>query len=275
VRKSPDPVSLGSPRFRTADHGGFFVSDVWFPPGLVLPSHFHDRTVVAVTLRGAWDSVMSGRPRASTPGMLLTEPAGERHANHFSGAGARVLVIQPDPIARGETLRACGDLLTSITHARAAVPHAMARRLSAEIRYPDATSALAIEALALELLASAAQVEERAPARGRPPRWLRSVVEYLQAHLLDAPDLSTLTTIAGVHPAHLTRVFRRHLGQSLSSYLRRLRVNWAADRLATTDDPIAGIAVAAGFADQSHFTREFHRQLGVPPGRYRKSVGPQ
>jgi AraC family transcriptional regulator len=213
---------------------------------------------------------MSGRPRASTPGMLLTEPAGERHANHFGRSGARVLIIQPDPVARGETLRACGDLLGRVNHVKAAVPHALARRLSAEIRHPDTTSPLAIEALALELLAAAAQIEERAPTRGRPPRWLRSVVEYLQAHLLDTPDLAALTAIAGVHPAHLTRVFRRHLGQSMSSYLRRLRVNWAAERLASTDTPIADIAAAAGFADQSHFTREFHRQLGMPPGRYRR-----
>jgi AraC family transcriptional regulator len=275
LRKAPDPVSLGSPRFRIADHGGFLVSDIWFPPGLVLPSHFHDRTVVAVTLRGGWDSVMSGRPRPSTPGMLLTEPAGEKHANHFGRAGARVLVIQPDPVSRAEALRACGELLTSINHVKAAVPHALARRLSAEIRYPDVTSALAIEALALELLASAAHVEERAPARGRPPLWLRHVVEYLQAHFLDDPDLDTLTAVAGVHPAHLTRMFRRHLGQSLSSYVRRLRVNWAAERLSATDTPIAEIAVAAGFADQSHFTRVFHRQLGQPPAQYRKRVGRQ
>lgn len=272
VRKAPDPISLGSPRFRTADHGGFLVSDVWFPPGLVLPPHFHDRTVVAVTLRGGWDSVMSGRPRASTPGMLLTEPAGERHANHFSRSGARVLVIQPDPVTRAETLRACGTLLTSINHVDAPVPLGIARRLSSEIRYPDASSALAIEALALELLASAARIEERAPARGRPPLWLRNVVAYLQAHLFDAPDLSTLTAIAGVHPAHLVRMFRRHLGTSPSSYARRLRLHWAADQLASTGAPIAEIAIAAGFSDQSHFTRMFHRQLGLPPARYRKSI---
>jgi AraC family transcriptional regulator len=272
VRKSSEPISLGSPRFRTADYGGFLVSDIWFPPGLALPAHYHDRTVVAITLRGGWDSVMNGRPRASTAGMLLTEPAGERHANHFGRSGARVLVIQPDPVTRAETLRACGTLLSSINHAQAPQPHALARRLSAEIQYPDATSALAVEALALELLASAAHVEERAPVRGRPPLWLRSIVEYLQAHTLDAPDLPTLAGVAGVHPAHLVRVFRRHLGQSPASYVRRLRVNWAADQLASTETPIADIAIAAGFADQSHFTRVFRQHLGQPPARYRRSV---
>jgi AraC family transcriptional regulator len=214
---------------------------------------------------------MNGKPWASAPGMLLTEPAGERHANHFSRSGAQVLVIQPDPVTRAETLRACGTLLTRINHGQAAVSHALARRLAAEIRYRDAGSALAIEALALELLASAARFEERAPARGRPPLWLRNIVEYLQAHTLDAPDLSTLAAIAGVHPAHLVRVFRRHVRVSPAAYARRLRLNWAAERLAATNSPIAEIALAAGFADQSHFTRLFHRELGQPPARYRRS----
>ena len=270
--KRSDPVSLGSPRFRTADHGGFLVSDIWFPPGLVLPPHHHDRTVVAVTLAGGWDSVMDGRPRESTPGLLLTEPAGQRHGNHFGRSGARVLIVQPDPVARAETLRACGSLLTGINHLPAPLPHTLARRLSAEIRFPDATSPLAIEALALELLASAARIEGRPSGRGRPPLWLRRVIDYLQAHVLDPPDLDTLTGIAGVTPSHLVRAFRRHHGVSLSSYSRRLRLDWAAERLAATDAPITEIALAAGFADQSHFTRLFRRQLGTPPASFRRST---
>lgn len=272
MRKTPDPVSLGSPRFRTADHGGFLVSDIWFPPGLELPPHYHDRTVVAVTLSGGWDSVMDGRPRASTPGMLLTEPAGQRHGNHFGRSGARVLIIQPDSVTRAETLRACGRLLTEINHVQAPLPHTLARRLSAEIRHPDATAPLAIEALALELLASAVRIEGRASGRGGPPLWLRRVIDYLQAHVLDPPDLATLTGIAGVHPAHLLRTFRRYQGLSLPSYARRLRLDWAAERLASTDAPIAEIALAAGFADQSHFTRAFRRQMGAPPARFRYST---
>lgn len=270
--KRSDPVSLGSPRFRTADQGGFLVSDIWFPPGLVLPPHHHDRTVVAVTLRGGWDSVMDGRPRESTSGMLLTEPAGQRHGNHFGPAGARVLIVQPDPVARADTLRGCGPLLTEVNHLSAPLPHTLARRLSAEMSCPDATSPLAIEALALELIAAAIRIEGRSPGRGRPPLWLRRVIDYLQAHVLDPPGLDTLSGIAGVTPSHLVRAFRRHQGISLSSYARRLRLEWAAEQLASTDEPVAEIALAAGFADQSHFTRVFRRQLGTPPASFRRST---
>jgi AraC family transcriptional regulator len=272
VQRPSDPVSLGSPRFRTADHGGFLVTDALFPAGLVLPPHFHDRAVVAVTLSGGWDSVMMGRPHPSTPGMLLTEPAGERHANHFGKAGARVLIIQPDQVARAETLRACGTVLTQINHLQAPHAQTIARRLSSEIRYPDSGSPFAIEALALELLGAAVEGTRRTSGHERPPLWLRRVVDYLQAHVLAPPDVAALTAISGVHPAHLARTFRRHHGMSVPAYLRRLRLDWAASRLATSDQSIAEIALAAGFADQSHFTRAFRRHTGAPPGRFRCST---
>jgi AraC family transcriptional regulator len=267
-----DPVSLGSPEFRTADHGGFLVTDAVFPPGLVLPPHFHDRAVVAVGLSGTWDSLIKGSPRVSQTGTLLTLPAGEPHGNRFSRAGARVLIIQPDQLARAETLRICGTVLTEINHFEAPHAHTIARRLASEIRYPESGSPFAIEALALELLGTAMEGTRRTSGQERPPLWLRRVVDYLQAHVLDPPDVAALTAISGVHRAHLARTFRRHHGMSMPAYLRRLRLDWAASRLATTDQPISEIALAAGFADQSHFTRAFRRHTGAPPGRFRCST---
>jgi AraC family transcriptional regulator len=47
-----------------------------------------------------------------------------------------------------------------------------------------------------------------------------------------------------------------------------LRLEWAAARL-SEERSLAQIALEAGFADQSHFTRAFRRHFGVTPGRYR------
>ena len=73
----------------------------------------------------------------------------------------------------------------------------------------------------------------------------------------------------GVHRAHLARVFRARYGESLGEFTRRLRLQWAAQELATADLPLAVLAVEAGFCDQSHFTRAFGRQYGVTPARFR------
>jgi AraC family transcriptional regulator len=79
-----------------------------------------------------------------------------------------------------------------------------------------------------------------------------------------------LSGIAGVHPSHFTRVFRRALKQSPATYVRRLRLDWAADALVRTDQPLVEIAASSGFADQSHFTRAFRRHVGATPSAYRR-----
>ena len=87
--------------------------------------------------------------------------------------------------------------------------------------------------------------------------------------LTSPPHLHALAADAGVHPAHLTRAFRRRFGRSIGSYLRLVRLEWAAHRLATSEDLLADVAGVAGFADQSHFTRLFRQHFGCTPARYR------
>jgi AraC family transcriptional regulator len=54
--------------------------------------------------------------------------------------------------------------------------------------------------------------------------------------------------------------------------VRRLRVDWALRELSTSARSLSEIALDAGFADQSHFTRVFKRQVGVSPGAFRRSA---
>jgi len=143
----------------------------------------------------------------------------------------------------------------------------VARRLREELDAPDTLSSLAIDALCLELLVLAARAG--ATCDRKPPRWLARVVEYLRAHARDPVTLARAAEVGGVHPAHLAREFRVHYRTSVGSYVRGLRLAWAAERLASTNAPIAEVAVEAGFADQSHFTRAFRRYSGLTPRAFR------
>jgi AraC family transcriptional regulator len=73
-----------------------------------------------------------------------------------------------------------------------------------------------------------------------------------------------------VHPITLARGFRAVYGCSVGTYLRRLRVELAGRWLVETDLPLAEIALAAGFCDQSHFSNLFRRTVGVTPSHYRR-----
>ncbi|HUQ80492.1 MAG TPA: AraC family transcriptional regulator [Gemmatimonadaceae bacterium] len=98
-------------------------------------------------------------------------------------------------------------------------------------------------------------------------RGVRRAREYLHAHSERPISLAELAGIAALHPRYLVRVFSASVGLPPHAYLKRLRIA-RAQRMLTGGDPLARVAQAAGFADQSHLTREFRRYLGVTPGVY-------
>jgi AraC family transcriptional regulator len=86
-------------------------------------------------------------------------------------------------------------------------------------------------------------------------------------------SLAELAELAGVHPVHLAASFRRCYGTTVAAYLRQLRIELACRELARSDAPLADVALAAGFADQSHFGRTMKRILGVTPAAFRAANG--
>lgn len=268
-QRRPVPVSTGAAVFDSASADTAIVTLARFQGPVTLPSHIHDRTVVGVTLWGRFDSVMLGRAYDLRPGTVHTEPAGERHSNHFSTSGAHVLIVQPDP-SKHDLLRPCARFLDGINCFADRAAAATAARLARELITPDAVSPLAIEALSLELLAIGARAGWSATRDSRPPAWIGRVRDLLNASFAQPLRLAAIASVVGLHPAHLTRAFRRYHGVSIGEYVRRLRLDWAAAQLADTSRAISEVAVAAGFADQSHFTRRFARQFGRTPAVFRR-----
>jgi AraC family transcriptional regulator len=82
--------------------------------------------------------------------------------------------------------------------------------------------------------------------------------------------VARLAAAARVHPDHLSRAFHRAFGLAVAQYVRTRRVIWAAEALETTDQPIAEVALEAGFCDQSHLTRSFRSVLGASPAAFRR-----
>ena len=72
-----------------------------------------------------------------------------------------------------------------------------------------------------------------------------------------------------MHPVHLAREFRRFQRCTIGEYIRQLRIERACRQLHASDEPLATIASAVGFSDQSHFSRTFKRLIGMTPAGYR------
>jgi AraC family transcriptional regulator len=264
------PVSKGSVAALTTDIGPLRITRAQFPAGGWIAPHNHDRACIAIMMRGSFDLRFPAKAHIEcVPGTVTVEPVGDTHCNCVGCAGAEVIVIQPDPGAE-ELLSPLRGFLDGARQVRGASLEALAWRMDAELARPDALSPLVVEGLALELLATAAR-QQGDRGGGRLPWCVRRAEEVLRAQFRDPPTLSELARICGVHPSHLARSFRTHLRSSIGEFVRRLRVEWAADRLRATTDPIARVATDAGFTDQSHLTHRFREQIGVTPGHWRRA----
>ena len=96
--------------------------------------------------------------------------------------------------------------------------------------------------------------------------------DYLAAHAGEQTPASTLERISGTDRFTLARHFRRAYGTSPDRYrtLRRLAL---ARTAIEAGRPLAQAAAEAGFADQSHMTRQFKQSYGLTPARWTALVG--
>lgn len=246
---------------------GLTLTETAYAARQQLPKHSHDRACFVVVLSGSFSEVYEGRPRACEPLSVIFRPRDESHSDRFDEQGARCLNVElSDQWLRrvGAYTRALDD---SADFRGGAFP-SLAARLYGEYRRMDAASPLAIEGLLLEVVAEAARASAPAPARGRP-RWLGRAEELIREQFREPLTLADIAAAVGAHPVHLSAAFHKAFGCTVGEYVRRLRVEFARARLAGSDAPIIKIALAAGFYDQSHFTRTFKRHTGLTPAAYR------
>jgi AraC-like DNA-binding protein len=107
---------------------------------------------------------------------------------------------------------------------------------------------------------------------GLPPRAVRRVREYVEAHLDESISVEVLAGIAGLSMFHFARAFKQSEGLTPHEYLVQCRIRRAQELLADTDLPLSEIALASGFSDQSHCARRFRERVGVTPSSYRWSM---
>jgi len=97
------------------------------------------------------------------------------------------------------------------------------------------------------------------------------VLEHIQNHLDDPLTLEEMADVACFSPFHFHRVFSGMIGESVKSYIRRLRLERAASILKHNDTPVTEIAFNAGFETHESFTRAFSSRFGVSPRGFRKA----
>lgn len=150
---------------------------------------------------------------------------------------------------------------------------AAAGNLMRELMIADAGSRLYAEStaslLAVHLLRRYARPSRQIKATEvtMAPRAVRQAVSFIHENYPHPVRLEDIAAAANLSLYHLTRVFKKAIGTTPHRYLLQVRVNSARLLLSAGARSLAEVAVAVGFADQSHFTREFKRILGITPGQ--------
>ena len=107
---------------------------------------------------------------------------------------------------------------------------------------------------------------------GLPPRVLRRVREHIDGNIEKRISVEALARLANLSVCYFVRAFKQSVGLTPHDYLIRRRVERTKELLSDTEMPLSEIALAAGFADQSHCARRFRQHVGMSPRDYRWSI---
>ncbi|MEZ5935601.1 MAG: AraC family transcriptional regulator [Alphaproteobacteria bacterium] len=236
-------------------------------------------------------------PRHSHDGLMLSviddgvQRLSYRGATHLGSAGAMV-AIPPEEVHAGEPCRDEGWLYRTITIPSSVLKEIGGResaRFHCDTILDDAELKARLGRL-FNVFASAPLLEQeeallatvehflsrharrnKASLSGKTEtRAVETAKAYLAARLDVNVRLEDLQRVTGMDRYLLVRCFSQMVGMPPHAWHLQCRLRHG-QHLLSRGEPVASVALAAGFADQSHLTRAFKRLNGIPPGRYRRN----
>lgn len=208
--------------------------------GAILPRHRHAQGYIAVVLAGGYlEAGDLGRRRVSAGDVVVHRPF-DAHLNHVPPGGAQVLNLR---------LPALSDFAS---FGRVHDPDGLAKTAERDVE------------AALDLLQG--QFRD-APAE--PADWIDDLAATLARP--PAPRLGAWAGDHGISGEHVARAFRRAYGVSPQRYRLEAQARRAWRELCRGSQPLAAVALDAGFSDQPHMTRTVLAVTGRTPGAWRRS----
>jgi len=241
--------------------------------------HSHAEFGIGLTYGGVQTFHCGGTIQTSTPGNVIFLNPDQAHdglPGIDGGYDYGMLYIDP---ALMDTLRDRPAGVLAARHFREVVVHApeAARRLHRAIgAMAQARETLRGEGLMLDALVHLLLRYGEAPGTVRDTvragrRRMLGVRDLIRDHADQDLSIADLAREAGVSRVYLSRAFERQFGVPPHVYLNAVRLD-KARALLLSGMPPAAVAAAAGFADQSHFSRRFKGAFGLAPGAWLRQM---
>jgi AraC family transcriptional regulator len=121
------------------------------------------------------------------------------------------------------------------------------------------------------------EIDQQGPDSGRvgsQPCHIRRALALMEANFAAKLSREEMARAAGLSVSYFSKVFTQCIGLSPHQYLVRCRLRHGKKLLATLEEnlSIVDVAAEAGFADQAHFCRHFRRAYGVSPLAFRRTA---
>jgi AraC family transcriptional regulator len=250
---------------RRFELGGILLTEVAHTFGRKLPCHTHESAYFGLLLAGSYSERCTHCAADYDPFTMGFHPAALTHSDEIGRCGSRMFCVE----LRDSYLSRTRPFLTAPQF----VPDLCASEVTwLGLRLYRSFAAETLGGLELEELCG--DMLERVSGshihkEKTRPAWLSRALELLQESYRESLTLEEIARQVGVHPIHLSRVFRKHYGCTMSEFMNRLRVQFVCRALAAGWADLAIVANDAGFADQSHLSRVFKSCTGQTPGKFR------
>jgi AraC family transcriptional regulator len=223
--------------------------------------HCHENTHISLVIRGGCREKKKDCYER-LPGTLTFYHAGEPHQFLQFGQSSKHLNLEIEQqfLKRYQL----NEQMLSKALTKTADGKFVLLKMHRELLAADAGSDVSIRMLLLGSMTSADKCSSEKPL------WIQRIHEMLRDVWQDNPSLELLSTVSGVHPVTVSKYFHKHYGCTLGDYLRKLKVEKALTQVSQGKHTLSEVAYHCGFADQSHFTRNFKYYTGFMPSEFRR-----
>ncbi len=247
----------------------FTLTERVYPPFFKTPEHVHEHALFCLVLKGNYTETYGRKQRECMPATVLFHASDDPHAEHFHENGGRSFIVE---INRHwiKNIREQFDFPDITANFENGNLPQLGTKLYQEFQRFDSLSPLIIEGLMMEITGETAR-QSIFTRKNQKPLWLKKVEDHLRERFAENLSLRQIADFVEIHPVHLAQTFRKFHRITIGNYVRQIRLESARNQLIKTSKSLTEIAYNTGFSDQSHFTRLFKREFGVPPNDYRKN----
>ena len=139
---------------------------------------------------------------------------------------------------------------------------------SAIMRIDETDNELTILKILIQTTIDYATLVQQTKSTLQHPQIVRKCVQYIASHTHENITLEQLADGSEYSKEYIAKLFRKHMGMSVSDYIQKVRIEEAKELL-RQGKSCGEVACILNYTSQSYFIRQFKKQTGITPKLYR------